>query len=119
MTTKAMPNSRNKSRSFYPEPDWEEDGIEDTVSQKRFGGPRLHVALWKVEGEANYSIVALNLPGVASMGRTEEAAIENIKEAATLAIECYRDDGVGVPWGDVNLEGVCQNAKQRRIILDV
>lgn len=38
------------------------------------------------------------LPGVASQGRNEREALENIKEALAGAIEEYRASGQEIPW---------------------
>lgn len=51
-----------------------------------------------------YSAHAANLPGVVSQGSTIEEAIENIREAATGAIEQYHEDMQGIPWGEVEID---------------
>jgi predicted RNase H-like HicB family nuclease len=52
------------------------------------------------EVEGGFSVVAADLPGVASQGETEEEALLNIREAFGSAIRCYRQDGKSIPWLD-------------------
>ena len=50
------------------------------------------------EDEGGFSIIAADLPGVASQGETEAEALDNIREAFASAIRCYKEDGKSVPW---------------------
>jgi len=71
-----------------------------TSAWQRGGWSRLHIAITK-EADADgggYSVVALNICGVQSMGETVEEAIENVKEAALAVIESYERDGLEIPW---------------------
>ena len=52
------------------------------------------------EDEGGFSVLAADLPGVASQGETEEEALSNIREAFASAIRCYKQDGRIVPWLD-------------------
>ena len=44
------------------------------------------------------SVIALNLPGVGSMGDTEEEALANFREAAKGVLESYTESGEKIPW---------------------
>ena len=50
------------------------------------------------EDEGGFSVVAADLPGVASQGETEEEALANIKEAFEGVIRCYKNDSRKIPW---------------------
>jgi predicted RNase H-like HicB family nuclease len=50
------------------------------------------------EERGDFSVIAANLPGVASQGDTEEEALENIKEALAAAISVYMESGTAIPW---------------------
>ncbi|HEY3789760.1 MAG TPA: type II toxin-antitoxin system HicB family antitoxin [Urbifossiella sp.] len=50
------------------------------------------------EEEGGFSVLAAELPGVASQGETEEEALSNIREAFAGAIQCYQQEGRRVPW---------------------
>jgi len=58
---------------------------------------RFHVLLMK-EHDSGFSIIAINLPGVASMGDTEAEAIAHFREAAAAVLESYLDSGEAIPW---------------------
>jgi len=44
------------------------------------------------------SVYAATLPGVASQGRTEKEALENIVEAFEGVIATYKESGQEIPW---------------------
>ena len=50
------------------------------------------------EIEGGFSVVAANLPGVASQGETEEEALANIKEAFEGSIQSYKEHALKIPW---------------------
>jgi len=50
------------------------------------------------EDEGGFSVVAAQLPGVASQGDSEQEALANIVEAFQGAIEVYKEQGAGIPW---------------------
>lgn len=56
------------------------------------------------EEEGGFSVFALNLPGAASQGETEEEALANIREACTGAIKSYMDRDGKIPWEEVEVE---------------
>ena len=50
------------------------------------------------EGEDGYFVVECPaIQGCISQGKTYEEAIENIKEAIELSLECYRENGMPIP----------------------
>lgn len=51
--------------------------------------------------DGGYSVIALNFPGCASCGQTEEEATVNIREAAGGLIESYRDADEPIPAREV------------------
>ena len=63
---------------------------------------QLYILISKEDDEGQFSVVALNLPGCASCGETEDEAIENIKEAARGLIESYTDSNQQIPWNDIS-----------------
>jgi predicted RNase H-like HicB family nuclease len=65
-----------------------------------------------------FSAVVLNLPGIGSCGDTEEAAIENAKDAIRLALEVYEESHEEIPWKDLSSITIPEGAKLLRIILD-
>jgi len=58
---------------------------------------RFHVLITK-EDDGALSVIALNLPGVGSMGDTEEEALANFREAAKGVLESYTESGEKIPW---------------------
>ena len=50
------------------------------------------------ESEGEYSAYVTQLPGVASQGRDEAEALNNIAEALSAAIRSYRDHDKKIPW---------------------
>ena len=64
---------------------------------------KLHVVISKEDDEEQFSVVALNLPGCASCGETEDEAIENITEAARGLIESYNDANRQTPWNNTSI----------------
>lgn len=50
------------------------------------------------EGDDEYSIHCLNLPGLATQGRGIDETIENFKEAAKAIIESYRGCNELIHW---------------------
>jgi predicted RNase H-like HicB family nuclease len=79
------------------------------------------------DGEG-YSALALQLPGVASQGDTDEEAIQNLTDAFRAAIECYLEDGGSIPWKDydpsdplkhLDLEEVPKETRSRWILVNV
>lgn len=53
-----------------------------------------------------YSVIATNLPGVQSQGNTMAEAEANIRDAFQGVIQSYLDQGMPIPWGDVQFDGV-------------
>ena len=50
------------------------------------------------QGEDGYVVAECPaIPGCISQGKTEEEAINNIKEAIELCLECYKEDGKPIP----------------------
>jgi predicted RNase H-like HicB family nuclease len=45
-----------------------------------------------------YCVSVAEIPGIVSQGDTEREALEHIKEAATGALEIYRDERADIPW---------------------
>lgn len=70
-----------------------------TLSDDRY---QIEAAL--VREDSGFSVHAVNLPGVVSCGETVEEAVRNIMDAASGAIECYKEDGEDIPWGHVDVE---------------
>lgn len=89
-------SSNRLEGTAVPTGTWQDDNGRENKRKDR----RLHIAITKEsdEDEGGYSVVALNISGVASMGDTIQEAIENIKEAALAAIESYELDGLEIPW---------------------
>lgn len=58
---------------------------------------RFHILILK-EDDGTFSIIALNLPGVGSIGDTEDEALANFQEAALGAFESYAASGDKIPW---------------------
>ena len=50
------------------------------------------------ESEGEYSAYVPHLPGVASQGRDETEALNNITEALSAAIRSYRGHDKAIPW---------------------
>lgn len=81
--------------------------VLDWIEAKAY---RFHVAIIKEE-EGDFSIVALNLPGLGSIGDTEEECLENFREAAAAMIESYTDSGEAIPWKRTTAEDIPDDAK--------
>ena len=60
--------------------------------------------VYLVPEEEGFSVVAANLPGVASQGDTEPEALANVIEAFQGAIAVYKQQGVNIPWTKTPLE---------------
>lgn len=67
------------------------------------------------EEEGGFSAFALKLPGVISQGETRDEAIENIREAFRGAVIAYREQGMEIPWEDVQVD--CPKDSVERWIL--
>jgi predicted RNase H-like HicB family nuclease len=50
------------------------------------------------EDGGGFSVLAVTLPGAASMGDTEEEALAMIAEAITGLLEVYHEENRPVPW---------------------
>jgi len=89
-------SSNRHDATAVPTSTWQDEDGRD----KKRKDPRLHIAITKEADEdgGGYSVVALNISGVQSMGDTIEEAIENVKEAALAVIESYELDGLEIPW---------------------
>ena len=70
------------------------------------------------EQSSGYTAFARNLPGVISEGDTLEEAIENVKEAFALALECYLDSGDEIPWSSDRQEGGLYLTRDLTVVLD-
>jgi len=66
----------------------------------RPGAVRVCVVHLFAEEEGGYSVIAADLPGVASHGSSEAEAVKNIREAFAGAIEAYKALCQPVPWLD-------------------
>lgn len=76
------------------------------------------VVIMPEEDEDGFSVIATDLPGVASQGETEEEAIENIKEAFIGAISIYLEAG-DIPWADNTPEGLPLETPKRWVVVNV
>lgn len=80
-------------------------------------------AVFCPEAEGGFSVFALNLPGVASQGETEDEAICNIREAFRGALLAYCERNETIPWADAaQMEAEAdelRGSKQRWIVVDV
>jgi|GEM_PF-1744305 len=56
------------------------------------------------ECDGSFSIYAINLPGVASQGETEQEAIANIVDALAGTLAEYKSEGE-IPWAEDFIEG--------------
>ena len=55
-------------------------------------------------GEDGYIVAECPaIPGCISQGKTMDEAIENIKEAIELCLECYKEDGTPIPEDKTNV----------------
>lgn len=54
------------------------------------------------EEDGEYSIMSMNLPGVASQGANREEAISNLREAYQGVKESYESIGKPIPWEQVD-----------------
>lgn len=79
---------------------------------------RCHVWL-APEEDGQISAIVLNLPGAGSCGDTEEAALENVKEAVRGIIESYEKDGEKIPWKDSDLTEVPEDARLVWVLVNV
>jgi predicted RNase H-like HicB family nuclease len=80
-------------------------------------GYMIHVQFTKEE-DGTFTAVALNLPGAASSGVTQDDAKSNIKEAVCQLIESYREVGEQVPWRDSSKDKIPFGAEQTRLYVD-
>jgi predicted RNase H-like HicB family nuclease len=71
------------------------------------------------EDDGAYSAIVLNLPGVGSCGDTEEEALANVREAILGAIASYAARGEAIPWTDEDWDGIPENARRERILVNV
>lgn len=75
-------------RILRPEGEWKEHK----------GGVYRCLVYLAEEDEGGFSVVAAQLPGVASQGDTEQEALANIVEAFEGAIAVYKGQGGNIPW---------------------
>lgn len=66
--------------------------------ERDLNGYRCHIALFKEEGDDDYSVICLNLKGVVSCGTSKENCIKTISEAVKGAIEYYKSEDKEIPW---------------------
>lgn len=66
---------------------------------------RAHILLIPEEDDS-VSAIAINLPGVASGGDSEEEAIGNVREAFSLAVASYLESGKTIPWKETTTDDV-------------
>jgi len=59
---------------------------------------RCQVYLLPEPEDGGFSIIAANLPGVASQGVTEEEAVANIQDAFKEVLAVYAGSGQEIPW---------------------
>lgn len=59
---------------------------------------RLHIWLHQADGDTGYSVTIAELPGCVSQGETKEESLRMIADALSGLLESYHDDGVDVPW---------------------
>lgn len=67
------------------------------------------------ESDGTFSIYAINLPGVASQGETEQEAIANIMDALAGVIAEYKSEGE-IPWAEDFIE---TEIFERRILVNL
>ena len=79
-------------------------------------GHMIHVLITK-EDDTTFNAIALNLPGAASSGETEEEAKENIKEAVAGLFESYKESGDAIPWKDSTSAKIPFGARSMRIFV--
>ncbi len=95
MTPTEMVEERKGALTTYIEsPEWHE--FNENTYQCR-------VLLCPEEG-GGYSAHALRLPGVVSQGESVQEALVNITDAFQGAISVYQEEGVEIPWTDVDLD---------------
>lgn len=79
---------------------------------------RCHLAIIK-DDDDSFSVIVLNLPGTGSCGRTEDEAIENVREAVSGVIAVYLEDNGGdIPWQTLDSYTIPEGAKQKWILVD-
>lgn len=80
---------------------------------------RFHVLITN-EDDGTFSATALNLPGVGSMGDTEEEALTNFREAAAGVLESYIAVGEAIPWKTtLGEDDIPAGAKRKWILVHV
>lgn len=67
------------------------------------------------ECDGSFSIYAINLPGVASQGETEQEAIANIVDALAGTLAEYKSEGE-IPWSEDFIEG---EIFERRVLVNL
>jgi predicted RNase H-like HicB family nuclease len=72
--------------------------------QEYGGGVYRCMVYLTAEDEGLFSAVAAQLPGVASQGRTEQEALDNIVEPFEAAIAPYKEQGTAIPWSKTPVE---------------
>lgn len=98
--------NESKATSFvFEEVGWPEHGY------------RCHICLIP-EDDGTWSAIVLNLPGAASCGKSEEEALENVREAIVGVIKSYLADDETIPWCDSVSDDIPQNAKQTWILVN-
>ena len=99
---------------------WQNDAITRSIARKDWRASkayRFHILLTKDDADS-FSALVLNLPGTGSCGRTEEEAMERVKEAIRGSLEEYTESGQAIPWKDSSNMDIPSGAKQKWIILD-
>ena len=77
---------------------------------------RFRVIVQEEGGE--YSAVALNLPGLATVGDTFDEALANFHDAAVGILESYGQSGDDIPWKNTQGMKAPVGAEERWITID-
>lgn len=80
---------------------------------------RFHVLIIS-EDDGTFSATALNLPGVGSMGDTEDEALLNFREAAAGVLASYIEAGETIPWkSTIGKDDIPAGARREWILVHV
>lgn len=63
-----------------------------------------YILVYLFAEDGNVTALAAHLPGLASQGRTEEKALDNLAEAFRGLLESYRAAEQPVPWQETPIE---------------
>ena len=97
----------------------ENKGIFSELKYTQFNGNTFECrAVICPEEEGGYSAFALKLPGVVSQGETQSEAIENIREAFRGVVIAYREQGMEMPWDEVEVDRP-KDSVERWILVNV